>query len=141
MYVIKLTVSLANARLNCYNVSTEFNVDRPQADQHEPPHHHQQETVKVPESKTIPAKQQQQSSAVSQRSRCAEGFEYSSELDSCYRLTGERTTWRMARQRCRQLNADLTIVDSAQQQRYINMKARSNPGLTNLLTPLLQLRL
>jgi len=35
----------------------------------------------------------------------------------------------MARQRCRQLDADLAVVDSARQQRYINMKARSNPGL------------
>ena len=117
-------------------VSAAFHVDQPQADQHEPLRQHQQQTLKVAESKTKPAEELQQSSGVSERSRCAKGFDYSSEVDSCYRLTGERTTWRMARQRCRQLDADLAIVDSAQQQRYINMKARSNPGTVNLFTPL-----
>lgn len=129
MCIIKKSLFHRRA-LKLSNVSAAFHVDRPQADQHEPSHQRQQETVKIQESKTKPAiQQQQQQATVLQRPRCAKGFEYSSELDSCYRLTGERTTWRMARQRCRQLNADLAIVDSVHQQRYINMKARSNPGV------------
>ena len=80
----------------CHNVSAAFHVDRPQADQHDAPADgRQQQTalkVEVSKPKTIltdkqQQQQQQQSTSVpAQRSPCAKGFEYSSEV--CFSLQG-----------------------------------------------------
>jgi len=60
--------------------------------------------------------------------KCSRGFAYHSQTDSCFLLSGDRVTWRAAREQCRADAADLVTVDTARKQRYIMDLVRGNIG-------------
>ena len=59
---------------------------------------------------------------------CPDTFEYNRETRSCYFFGSDRITWRMAREKCMIMGADLVTIETNREQRFITDKARAGSG-------------
>ena len=59
---------------------------------------------------------------------CPRDFTWNEKTNKCYKFTNDRITWRMAREKCRNLGADLVSVQSQKEQRFIVDTARNSKG-------------
>jgi hypothetical protein len=59
---------------------------------------------------------------------CPDTFQYNRETRSCYFFGSDRITWRMAREKCMIMGADLVTIETNREQRFITDTARAGSG-------------